>query len=76
MKKCAVDYRYHDFFEYFGNTEIKRTREKAGAVISRDWLTFDSVEEAMAFFNGQCGEFGKPDMVSTPAWMIQEMTSP
>ena len=47
---------YHDFqerYEYHGNVAIERTRLQDGAV-ERDWLFFDSAEEAVAFFNEQC----------------------
>lgn len=42
-----------EFFEYHGNTTIERTRKQKGKV-RRDWLYFDSAEEAVAFFNEQC----------------------
>jgi len=49
---------YQDHFEYFGNTEIEHTRMQGERVIKHDWIMFDSVEEAMDFFNDRCGEFG------------------
>ncbi len=72
MKKHDVSSYYQDYFEYHGNTEVKRIRKKAGDIISRDWLVFDSVEEAMEYFNTRCGEFIVQKM---PAWMIQEAVS-
>lgn len=42
-----------EFFEYHGNTAIERIRKQYG-VVRRDWLFFDSTEEAEAFFNDQC----------------------
>ena len=48
---------YHDHFEYFGNTEIERIRMQGETVIKHDWIIFDSVDEAMEFFNDRCGEF-------------------
>ncbi|RJQ86867.1 MAG: hypothetical protein C4519_01320 [Desulfobacteraceae bacterium] len=42
-----------EFFEYHGNTSIERIRRKNG-IIRREWLCFDSIEEAEAFFNDQC----------------------
>jgi hypothetical protein len=47
---------YQDHFEYFGNTEIERIRVQGGGVIKHDWIMFDSVDEAMEFFNDRCGE--------------------
>ena len=42
-----------EYFEYHGNVAIERTRLQDGAV-ERDWLYFDSAEEAVDFFNEQC----------------------
>ncbi|MBI5552425.1 MAG: hypothetical protein HY911_13040 [Desulfobacterales bacterium] len=42
-----------ELFEYHGNTAIERIRKHRGRV-RRDWLFFDSAEEAEAFFNDQC----------------------
>lgn len=44
---------YQEYYEYHGNVAIERTRLQDGAV-ARDWLYFDSAEEAVAFFNEQC----------------------
>ena len=55
MKKYQCYANYHECFEYHGNTGIERTRKKAGETIQRDWIMFDSVAEAMAFFNTECG---------------------
>ena len=52
-------YTDQDHFEYFGNTEIERIRMQGEKVIKHDWIMFDSVDEAMEFFNGRCGEFVK-----------------
>lgn len=37
-------------FEYHGNTAIEHIRRHGGVTILRDWIIFDSVEEAEAFF--------------------------
>jgi hypothetical protein len=42
---------YQDYFEYHGNTAIERTRKQRGITIRRDWILFDSVEEAVEYFN-------------------------
>lgn len=57
MRKHELTTDYHDSFEYFGNTEIERIRRRAGQTLRRDWIIFDTVEEAMDFFNSKCGEF-------------------
>jgi hypothetical protein len=43
----------NEFFEYHGNTAIERVRKKNGKIL-RDWLFFDSIEEALSFFNDYC----------------------
>jgi hypothetical protein len=45
---------YYDCLEYHGNTTIELTRKQDGLTIWRDWIIFDSVEEAAEFFNGNC----------------------
>ncbi|MEE8432681.1 MAG: hypothetical protein V3S16_15645 [Candidatus Desulfatibia sp.] len=57
MRKHELCPTHHDFFEYCGNTEIVRIRKQNGTTIREDWLNFDSVEEAMEYFNTECGEF-------------------
>jgi len=42
---------YQDHYEYHGNTAVEMTRRQAGVTIRRDWILFDSVEEAQEFFN-------------------------
>ncbi len=57
MRKHELYPAHHDFFEYYGNTEIVRIRQQNGATVRRDWLIFDSVDEAMEYFNTKCGEY-------------------
>lgn len=45
-----------DYFEYHGNTAIEMTRRESGYIIKRDWLIFDTVEEAQAFYYDNCCE--------------------
>ena len=40
-------------YEYHGNTAIERTR-KINGIVRRDWLFFDSAEDAEVFFNDHC----------------------
>ncbi len=41
---------YHESYEYHGNTAIEITQKKDGVTIKRDWIFFDSVQEAQDFF--------------------------
>lgn len=41
---------YQESYEYHGNTAVEITRRHAGITIKRDWILFDSVEEAQDFF--------------------------
>jgi hypothetical protein len=41
---------YQDSYEYHGNTTIEVIRRQDGITIDRDWILFDSVEEAQDFF--------------------------
>jgi len=40
-----------EVFEYHGNTAVERVRKRGDSVLMRDWLIFDSVEEAETFFH-------------------------
>lgn len=55
MRKHEFYPTYNDVFEYHGNTEILRTRKRGGTIIRKDWLVFNSPEEAMDHFNTKCG---------------------
>ncbi len=47
---------YSESFEYHGNTAIERVRRQAGVTVLRDWILFNTVEEAETYFNDQgCG---------------------
>jgi len=45
---------YEDRLEYHGSTTIERVRRQAGITIRRDWLMFNTVEEACEYFNEHC----------------------
>ena len=45
---------YYDCYEYHGSTTIEQTRKQGGVIIWRDWIIFDSVEEATEYFNDTC----------------------
>jgi hypothetical protein len=52
----AID-RYPDYkecYEYHGSTTIERIRKKGNVTVLRDWLIFDSVEEALDYYNDNC----------------------
>ena len=51
MVRQNIETEGHEFFEYHGNTMIERVRKQAGNKVSRDWILFDSVAEAAAYFN-------------------------
>ena len=51
MTKHIFVQHHHEYFEYHGNTMVVRIKKGTGNTISRDWLLFDSVEEAQEFFN-------------------------
>jgi len=42
---------YTETLEYHGSTIIERTCRLGGRVVRREWLLFDSLEEADACFN-------------------------
>lgn len=54
MIKKIRDRIFQDDFEYHGNTVIEHIRRRAGVEIWRNWLIFDSVEEAVDYFNDNC----------------------
>ena len=41
---------YYENYEYHGNTAVEITLVKKGVTIKRDWIFFDSVQEAQDFF--------------------------
>ena len=49
MRKNELYTDYHDFYEYFGNTEIERVCKQGEKTIRHDWINFDTVDEAMDF---------------------------
>ena len=40
-----------DTLEYHGSTTIQRTRRAGSALVWRDWILFDTVEEAQDFYH-------------------------
>ena len=56
MIRQVVYSNYRECFVYHGSTTIERICRQSGAVLSRDWLLFNTVEEAQDFFNTDCGD--------------------
>ena len=54
MTKHIFSPDYHDCYEYHGSTTIELTRKQGEITVWRDWITFDTVEEAALYFNEQC----------------------
>jgi hypothetical protein len=53
MTKHFSDAHYDDTYEYHGNTIVEIRRARGGITIWREWCIFDSVEEAVEFFNSR-----------------------
>ena len=53
MTGHITDQDYQETYEYHGNVAIERTRLENGTV-QRDWIYFDSTEDAVEFFNEVC----------------------
>jgi len=49
---------YQCCYEYHGNTTVEFTRKQDGITLKRDWILFDSVEEAQEFFYENCDTDG------------------
>jgi hypothetical protein len=54
MTKQSFDPGYQDCYEYHGNTTIELTRKQGQITLWRDWITFDTVQEATDYFNECC----------------------
>jgi hypothetical protein len=53
MTHHVIHPEYQEYFEYHGNTSIEHVRVKGGQV-ERDWIFFNSAEEALEFFSDAC----------------------
>ncbi len=58
MHNHPAYHEYQDYLEYHGNTAVELTRKKGRTIISREWIYFDTVEDAQIFFNAYLGEGG------------------
>ena len=54
MTRYESNSDFQNFYEYHGNTTVEIIRKQDGVTIARDWMLFDSVEEAQDFFNNNC----------------------
>ena len=57
MRRHELFLDYQDYYEYHGNTAIERTRKQGNMTIKRDWILFDSTEDAQNYFNDNCDDF-------------------
>ena len=57
MTKHIFSPDYHDCYEYHGNTTIELTRIQGEITLWRDWITFDTVQEAADYFNEHCSSY-------------------
>ena len=51
MQTATSPMDYDDAYEYDGSTTIEVTRRQLGHVVWKDWLIFDSIEEARSYFD-------------------------
>ena len=54
MTRLLANDAYSDTYEYHGSTVIEHIRSLSGKTVWRDWIIFDSVEEASEYFNEEC----------------------
>ena len=57
MTKHTYNPDYDECYEYHGNTTIELTRKQGEITVWRDWITFDTVEEASLYFNEHCSAY-------------------
>jgi len=58
MTRYEIEDHYQEFLEYHGNTAVERIVKEFGRTIRRDWIHFNSVEEAQDYFNDRSGYVG------------------
>jgi hypothetical protein len=44
------------YYEYFGNTQVKKIKVYSRNRIVKKWIMFDSAEDALDYFNTECGD--------------------
>ncbi|MFO7710102.1 MAG: hypothetical protein R6V84_18185 [Desulfobacterales bacterium] len=55
MSRQIPNEEYRDCYEYHGSTMIEHIRRLAGETVWRDWILFDTAEEAADYFYAACG---------------------
>ena len=55
MTRQIHEEAYCDCLEYHGNTTVELIRTLGGKTVWRDWIMFDTVEEAADYFNAAGG---------------------
>lgn len=50
MKRNRKQPEFYDYLEYYGSTAVERIRKLADRVIWREWVLFDSAEEAQEYY--------------------------
>ena len=50
MQTANAPMDYDDAYEYDGSTTIEVTRRQFGRVVWKDWLIFDSIDEARTYY--------------------------
>jgi hypothetical protein len=61
----AVEGNLGDCFEYYGGTTIEHVRTQSGKTVWRDWILFDTVEEAIDFY---CVARGNALQTTNESW--------
>jgi hypothetical protein len=56
MTRLLATEAYSDSYEYHGSTVIEHIRTLSGKTVWRDWIMFDTVEEACDYFNAECAD--------------------
>lgn len=51
MTAMQIQQGYRDRLEYHGGTTVERIRQAGQRVLWREWIEFDTVEDALDYFN-------------------------
>lgn len=50
MTTAEITRDYRDRFEYHGSTAVEHTRLRRDRTVWREWIVFDTVDEALDFY--------------------------
>jgi hypothetical protein len=53
MESAALTRDVRDCFEYYGHTAVTHLRKRGRRTVWREWVLFDSVDEAREFYHQQ-----------------------